>query len=306
MWSLYRLNIFFVLSILILVLSCQKNQEGTVEGNIVPAGLSVRIAAIQEGKTVATVSAGSQDGKFTMQLPAGIYTISVTTPDSPYPLNLSNVVITSGETTKLSPIELAHSTGGATLSGKVMPPRRGSEVKLLYEGKERAAVRTNSDGAYEFKELPAGTYVVQANAPGHADDAAQVVIGENQKVEQNAVLFPITSIDGVDWAAGKIRVTGTGLPPQNAPNDSVRKAMAQRAALADAQRNLLRVVEQIRLDANKTVKTAMSDKNFALKIDGFVKGFTIVSERELPDGKIELVLELPLNGATGLSRYITE
>jgi hypothetical protein len=304
--SLRRLGVFFTFYIFSLLLSCQTKQNGAVEGVVVPVGLSVRISAVQDGKTVSTVSAGLLDGKFTLPLAAGIYTISVTTPDSPYPLNISNIVIKPGETTILPQIELTHSAAGATLSGKIIPPRSGSEVKLIYEGKERAAVRTDPDGKYEFKELPAGTYVVQANAPGHAEDTTQVVVAANQKVEQNAVLFPITSIDGVDWAAGKIRVTGTGLPPQNAPNESVRKAMAHRAALADAQRNLLRAVEQIRLDSDKNVKTAMNDKNFALKIQGFVKGFTVVSERELPEGKIELVLELPLNGPTGLSRYIAE
>ena len=50
----------------------------------------------------------------------------------------------------------------------------------------------------------------------------------------------------------------------------------------------------------------MSDKNFASKIQGFLKGYTVVSERELQDGKFEIVLELPLNGPAGLSRYITE
>jgi hypothetical protein len=114
--------------------------------------------------------------------------------------------------------------GKSVLTGKVTPPRLDSEVKLIYEGKERAAAHTDSEGRYEFKELPDGTYEVRATAPGHAEDVAKVVIPENQNVEQTAVLLPIVSIDGVDWAAGKIRATGTGLPPPNTANDSVRRA----------------------------------------------------------------------------------
>ena len=306
MLSLRQLLQFCILLILFSLFSCQTKQNGAVEGSVVPPGTTARIAAVQDGKTILTVSAGAQDGKFSLTLPAGIYTINVAAFDSPYPLNLSNIVVKSGETTALPPIELTLPAGKASLSGKIIPLRLESEVKLIYEGKERAAVHTDTEGKFEFKELPAGTYVLQANAPGHAEDTAQVVLGENQKVEQNAVLFPITSIEGVDWTTGKIRSIGIGLPPQNAANDSIRRAMAQRAALSDAQRNLLKIIEQIRLDADKNVKTAMNDKNFATKIQGFLKGYTVVSERELQDGKFEIVLELPLNGPAGLSRYITE
>jgi hypothetical protein len=301
-----RFRYFFPFIAFFFLFSCQTKQNGTVEGSIVPLGTTARISALQDGKIVQEVPAGVQDGKFKLQLAPGTYTITVTISASPYPLSLNNIVVKSGETTTLSPIELSQSAGKAVLSGKIIPPGSGSEVKLIYEGKERAAVHTDTEGKYQFKELPAGTYILRANAPGHANDATQIVIGDNQQVEQNAVLFPISSIDGVDWTAGKIRATGIGLPPQNTANSSVQRAMTQRAALADAQRNLLRAVEQIRLDADKNVKTAMNDKNFSSKIQGFIKGYAVVSERELPGGKIEIVLELPLNGPSGLSRYITE
>ena len=296
-----------VLALFVLLLfACRAKQDGTIEGMIVPPGTSARISAMQNGKKILTVPPGGQDGKFKLALAAGTYTINVTVPDSPYPLNLNNITVKSGEKTILPPIELMPSAGKASLSGKVIPPHPGSEVKLMYEGKERAAIHTDREGKYEFKELPAGTYVVQAKSPGHAEDTARVVITGNQKVEQTAVLFPIVSIDGVDWAAGKIRATGIGMPPQNATNDSVRRAMAQRAALADAQRNMLRTVEQIRISDDEDVKAAMRSKNVASKVQGFLKGYTVVSERELEGGKIEVVLELPLTGPAGLSRYIAE
>jgi hypothetical protein len=167
-------------------------------------------------------------------------------------------------------------------------------------------MRTDQEGRYEFKELPAGTYEVRATAPGHADDIAPVVIPENQTVRQTAVLLPIVATDGVDWAARKIRATGVGSPPPNPENAGQARAMTQRTALADAQRNLLRAVEQIKIDGGRSVGTIMGSKNGAERIQGFVKGYTVVSERQLEGGRIEIILELPLTGPSGLSRYLTE
>ena len=291
---------------ILLFFACHAKQDGVIEGTVVPAGTTASITALQSGKNIMTVNAAGQDGKFKLALAAGSYTVSVSAPNYAYPLQLNDVVVKPGETTILPPFELMPPAGKSVLTGKVIPLRPDSEVKLIYEGKERAAVHTDSEGKYEFKELPAGTYEVRAKAPGHAEDVARVVIPENQNIEQTAVLFPIISIYGVDWVAGTIRATGIGLSPPNAANDSVRRAMAERAALADAQRNMLRIIEQIKIDTGRNVKDAMRSKNIATKIEGFLKGYTLVSERELEGGKIEVVLELPLTGPAGLSRYITE
>ena len=296
------------LILILLVLSldaCHAKQEGAVEGTIVPPDASAQVMAIREGNTVATVR-GGQDGKFRLGLAAGTYTISVSTSASTFPVRMDGVVVKPGETTTLPPLQLTPPAGKAALIGRIIPPRPNSEVKLIYEGKERASVHADEEGRYEFKELPAGTYEVRATAPGHADDIAPVVIPENETVQQTDVLFPVVAINGVDWAAGKIRATGIGLVPPNAANTSTARAMAQRAALADAERNLLRTVEQIKIDGEHQVGTLMQNRTVATRIQGFVKGYTVVSERELEGGRYEIILELPLTGTAGLSRYITE
>jgi hypothetical protein len=196
--------------------------------------------------------------------------------------------------------------GTASLSGRVIPPGPDSEVRLLYEGRERAAVRTDSEGRYEFKEVPAGNYEIQVSSPGHAEDRAPVTLEGDRKAEHTAVLLPITSVEGVDWAAGKVRARGVGLPPQDAPGATVRREMTERSALADGQRNLLRIIGHIRLDSGRDIGAAMRNRNFAERIEGFVKGYSVVSKREFEDGKVEVILELPLTGPSGLSRYIIE
>jgi hypothetical protein len=281
--------------------SCHSKQDGAIEGAICPSGTSAQITAVRDGKNIQTSSAGMQDGKFKFVLAAGAYTIKVSAADSPFPLHMNNIIVKSGETTELPPIELTAPSGTGGLSWKIIPPRPDIELKLIYEGEERAAIHADCEGKYEFKELPAGAYIVQGNTPGHADDAVPVLITDNQKTEQNAVLLPIVAVDGVACVAGKILATGYGMTPQNTSNGAVRREMAKRASLADAQRNMRNTIIKIRIDANQSLKTALRSKNVALNSEGFLKGYTTVSDRELEDNKFEVVLELPLIGPAGLT-----
>jgi hypothetical protein len=50
----------------------------------------------------------------------------------------------------------------------------------------------------------------------------------------------------------------------------------------------------------------ITSRNPGFEDQGFVKGYTVVSEQELEGGKIEIILELPLTGGSGLSRSIAE
>ena len=304
--QLSRPIITIVLFSFLLLPACLKKQDGTIEGTVVPRGLSARITAVRNNKEVLTVPAAVQDGKFKLMLPAGVYAIKVGVPGSPYPLQVYDIPVKSGESTVLPPIDLTQASGTGGLSGRIKPVRHDAEVRLIYEGSERAAVRVDREGTYEFKEVPTGSYIVQANAPGHADDAIPIVITDKRTVELNTVLLPVTSIDGVDWTAGKIRATGTGLRPQDASSETVRREMAKRAALTDARRNMLRIIEQMRIDDKQDMKSAMRDKNVASKVEGCLKGATVISERELDDGAFEVVLELPLSGPEGLSRCIAD
>ncbi len=300
--SITAVLIFFVLA----SAAVGASREGTLEGTFQPPDASAQISALQEGKVIATTRAGGLGERFRLGLAAGTYTIVVTTPVSSFPIRLDAVVVKAGETTTLPQILIMPGAGKAVLAGKVVPPRPNSEITLLFEGKERSAARTDSSGRYEFRELPAGSYEVRATAPGYASDVAPVVVPENQRVQQTSVLLPAVATGGVDWAAGTIRATGVGSPPRDAQNAAESRAMTERAAIADAQRNLLRTVEQIKIDGNRTVGTMMRSGSGTARIQGFVRRYTVVSERQLEDGRIEVILELPLTGAAGLSRYISE
>ena len=68
----------------------------------------------------------------------------------------------------------------------------------------------------------------------------------------------------------------------------------------------MRVIERIKIDGGCSIGSLMASGTYSERIQGFVNGYKVVSERELGDGRIEVNLELPLTGASGLSRYIVE
>lgn len=290
--------------ILILVHGCVK-QEGNISGTVSPAGPGIIVTATQDGKVIVTAQARPDDGRFNLIVPAGRYDVTIAARTSPYPMNFPGIQVQSGKTADLASIPLASDRkGSSSLSGRVIPPRAGAEVALYSEGRERASIATDSKGEYLFKEIPAGSYTLQAKAPEYAPDRVPVTVSEEAVATKNITLFYASAIDGVDWTEGTIRVTGIGTPPGNASNSTVRRETAKRAALSDAQRKLIQSLAEIKTGPDHSLHSQLGEENFRTRIQGFVKGYRITGEREMDDGRIEIDLELPLTGQDGLSRYL--
>ncbi|NTW64927.1 MAG: DUF2012 domain-containing protein [Nitrospirae bacterium] len=296
----FRITGLMLLSLLFLN-ACPGKKDGAVEGQVSPPGAGIRIVALLQGKTLAQTDAGTQDGRFRIALPAGTYEIKVTAPSSPYPLTLSGIVVKSGETTSLAPISLAVPKGTGSITGKVLAAGTGTHIVLLAEGIERAAVNMSVDGKYEFEGLPAGRYTLQVSSPGYANDSITVGVSDDRRTSQDIRMLYITAIEGIDWSTGKARARGIGLPPKQAPTPTIRREMAKRAAVVDAERNLLRIVELINVGPGQKLTESLGEGTFAQKLQGFLQGYRIAAERDMDGGKVEVELELPLTGVGGLS-----
>jgi hypothetical protein len=159
-----------------LLSSCHPNQDGCTDGAVLPQGSSARITAIR-------------DGRFRVIPAAGTCTIRVVIANSPFPLQFNDITVKSGETTTLSPIEIMLPKDTGDLSGKIQPRHSFAEVKLIYDGKEKDSVHSDFDGKYEFKDVPGGSYVLQAFAPDHATLVISVVIADNQNWSRTLCAF---------------------------------------------------------------------------------------------------------------------
>jgi hypothetical protein len=295
---------FSIVFLSIILVACPAKKDGAIDGQVSPAGPGVHIVALQQNKIVSQSEVAAQDGKFRMPLPAGTYDIKVTASLSPLPLMLSGIIVKAGETTQLGMISLAPNKGTGAITGKVIPSSAGTRVALIADGIERASATTSPDGRYEFEGLPSGRYTVQAASSGYANDAIHVSVTDNERSRQDFRLIYITAIEGVDWNAGRIRARGIGLPPKQAPTPTVKREMAKRAAIADAERNLLRIIELINIAPGQTQSSVFGEKTFTQKLQGYIQGYQVAVERDLDGGKVEVELELPLTGPSGLSSYL--
>jgi hypothetical protein len=277
-----------------------------VEGEVVPASAGALITAAQSGRTIVTVEAGLQDGKFRMALAPGTYDICAAVMSAAFPMTFPGVTVEPGKTTVIPCIDFSQSSGNAVLSGRISPGGTGTRVTLPYEGIERTSSNAAADGTYGFTGLSPGTYTMQVSAPDYARDAIEVAIADDARATQNIRLFYVSAVPGVDWTTEIICTKGMGFPPRTAANATIRKEMAKRAALVDAQRNLLKIIERIMLNPNQSLKSLLGDRKYAQRIQGFVQGCRVMAEHEQSNGTVEIEVELSLTGPGGLSRHITE
>ncbi len=288
--------------LLVLLTACPAKKEGALEGTVVPPAAGIRVTALQDGRPVAEAAPGLTDGRFMMTLPAGSYEISVSSPASPFPLVLAGVVIRPGETTRLDPVQLGPPPEGtATVKGVIRAAGAGARVVLLSGGIERASVATDGKGAYRIERMLPGDYQLQVISPGYADDSRPVSLRDGQTAAIDIRMLYIAALEGVDWKTGLLRVRGVGLPPPQAPTPTVRREMAKRAALADAERNLLRMIELLRVGPEESLKDLLGERTYVQKLEGVIAGHRIVADRDLNAGRVEIELELPLTGPGGLS-----
>jgi len=100
----------------------------------------------------------------------------------------------------------------------------------------------------------------------------------------------------VDWTQQKIKATGIGAPRPDAP-PGAQRAGAILVAKTDALRNLLSTVRGLYLTSETTVNNAMLESDIIkTKVEGFLRGFTVVDTRYMSDQSVEVDVEVPLSG----------
>lgn len=112
--------------------------------------------------------------------------------------------------------------------------------------------------------------------------------GKDAKVQGDPKVAP-----GVNWQGQVVRATGAGAPDMKASSPAQARLGAERAALADALRNLLSQVKGVSVTGTEKMNDLMQKDEVRMKVEGVVKGFKIVGKRYFSDNGVEVDVEVP-------------
>lgn len=131
-----------------------------------------------------------------------------------------------------------------------------------------------------------------APAIASADDVSvQVNVQQNSK----------GSVNWEKGASADIEAWGVGLPPANMPAARGR-ALARRAAVVDAYRQLAEIAQGVQVDSETTVRDlAVESDVISTKISALVKGARIVEEKAEEDGSYTVKMSIPLYGVSSVA-----
>jgi len=128
---------------------------------------------------------------------------------------------------------------------------------------------------------------------------AGVAVGQDKvsAPEWNQIIEQMGNRGVVNWTDGYVEAVGIGAPPQRNIGTPQARPMALRAAQADAYRNLLEVINGVRVDSTTTIRdfTVESDV-INTQVQGIVKGAKTMKQEYLSDGTVEVTVRMPMAG----------
>ena len=105
----------------------------------------------------------------------------------------------------------------------------------------------------------------------------------------------------VNWTTGTITVSGIGVAPPDAPA-AAAQTMAYRAARVVASRNLLELIQGIKVDSETIVENyIVKSDTIREQVKGFVRSARVMRHKNFPDGSVEVFLAMPLWGKSSLT-----
>lgn len=152
--------------------------------------------------------------------------------------------------------------------------------------------------------LGAGGAVLLASTPSLAQSGYR----DRDDRDRDPLVDTIDSGRGtIDYGNGTVKATGRGaMPARNREFGSGQaRLMARGAARADALRNLAMAVSSVQVTSTTKVKNYVLDSDTVeTRVSALLRSPRVISERDLPDGTAEVVVELPLYGRDSVAETI--
>jgi hypothetical protein len=111
----------------------------------------------------------------------------------------------------------------------------------------------------------------------------------------------------INWETDTVEASGTVVPAANSHHPAQAKGSARRAAIVDAQRNLLEAINGVQVDSETTMENlAISSDIVKTRVSGLIKGARIVREQQMPDGSYQIVMAIKMYGQDGIAGVIED
>ncbi len=110
---------------------------------------------------------------------------------------------------------------------------------------------------------------------------------------------------GIDWNSNIITAIGVGAAPEYAIKPGQADALARRAAVVDAYRNMASIVYGVEIENQTTVAQLVVKKDtIKTAVAGAIKNARVVDEEQLDNGDYQITLCMPLYGPNSLSAAV--
>lgn len=170
-----------------------------------------------------------------------------------------------------------------------------------------AAIMMSMAFSFSCAAAPEAVSVVPESAPAVVDEVAvpeaapaATTVAVQVEVKQPVVQEVKEESKGrINWenpSGADVTAMGVGIPPQT-PNPAQAKALARRAAIVDAQRNLLDTLKGAQIDADTLMENLMIiNDTVKSKVSGLIVGAHVVDEGVNEDGSYYVRMSIPMYG----------
>ncbi len=128
---------------------------------------------------------------------------------------------------------------------------------------------------------------------------ASVTVGQEKTGTTNStqIVEQIGNRGAVNWTGGYIEAVGIGAPSQRDFGKPAARPNALRAAQIDAYRNMLEVINGVRVDSATTIRNLTVESDVInTQVQGIVKGAKVMKQEYMSDGTVEVTVRMPLAG----------
>lgn len=173
--------------------------------------------------------------------------------------------------------------------------------KETRKGVRESGKTTNIDS--KNKEVPKEIKPVKEEKIASREEKATTVEKEEPKYQEIIEEKP----NGViNWSVQYVEAKGMSvIDTERFNNHAQAKLMARRGAIVDAQRNLLEIVQGVRVVSETKVSDMITESDYVLtQIDGVIKNAELVGDAVEVDGIMEVTMRVPMYSRNGLASAI--